>query len=306
MSRLTLEGSRSRARRVLALAVGLVTAISITGCTRPYSPTVPPLSISSGSPQLDVLPLQRYELTYDEAAVLHDAMRVLRSRCLARFGVVGTDSTMVDPTAFESSNIRRYGITDSHQAATWGYSLPPSGGASDSPVEWNPSEAERLTATGATTTGEPLGLDDIPIDKYGRQLPDGGCAGEAERRLNTRVSSDQGLVVDLQNQAFAASERDSRVQIAWSAWTSCMANRGYSYTSPWEPNDKLWTGRKTEERTTAVADSACRQQTQLLNIWGSVESGYQLQLIEKHRTTLTRLRETRDDTLRRARAISGG
>ena len=127
-------------------------------------------------------------------------------------------------------------------------------------------------------------------------VPEGGCQGEAQRRLalvdpSTQKAVDEGLAERLSLETFQRSQDQPDVLDAFADWASCMRTKGHQYKKPLDPpaDPKFKRAGSAEERRTAVDDVACKQSTNLIGRWYSVESAYQAELIENHQTELTAL-----------------
>lgn len=286
----------SRAAAVLAAAL-LVLGTAHAART-PASPSLPEtgvLTAVTGNADLR-LPLQRYRLPAEPAREIEKARRQAIAACAARFGVLYTDST---PTEADEAQVqsRRYGILNLRQASADGYHLPSSRTTSASQSdEWSPSEKEYRVVTGRTPDGTAVPASASPFDSRGTPLPAGGCEREAQQRLGEGLGAAARFLDHLEERSYRAAERDPRVQDAWSAWARCMSSKGYSYRSPWEPNDH-YTGENqisAEERRTAEDDVRCRQSTGLSSLWLAVEVGYQQQLVTQNRAALQQLTARHD------------
>lgn len=104
----------------------------------------------------------------------------------------------------------------------------------------------------------------------------GGCYGEASDAVYGENAFDQ-----LSNQfeeVAARAEADPRVAEAFTAWSACMAEAGYTYAKPMETFDDFFTrlqalgqepdpaalqALQEEEIATATADRACAKETDL-------------------------------------------
>jgi hypothetical protein len=239
-----------------------------------------------------VLPLDAYGLNHKEYLTVRRAAWRLISRCVERFGGVYTmsESAMLgDVPQFERPHERRYGLYDAESAATRGYNLP----AEQLPIDnqgrssWDPSDAELLLVRGRTAGGAEVAL---PTDDQGRQLPEDGCQGEADRELadGTPVPANERLGNELSVEQARAAEADSRVRDVIAKWSECMARSGYQYETVWEPNDRAWPDpANDEEIATAKADVACKQETNLVGTWAAVETAYHERAIDERAEELT-------------------
>ncbi|MET7398942.1 hypothetical protein ABZS66_36230 [Dactylosporangium sp. NPDC005572] len=242
-----------------------------------------------------MLPLDAYQLSEKEyVTVQRAAWRLIRD-CVQRFGgeyTVPEGLVTADLPRFEHANERRYGLFDADSAAARGYNIPPDlqPVGRDKSAGWNPSEAEKLLVRGVDTSGGSPVAVELPTDRDGKRLPVDGCTGEANRTLGggQQASVDTSLGNTLSLDAGKRAEADSRVRDAMQQWGDCMARRGYSYSTIWEPNDRKWPEPAgDEEIATATADVACKKETNLLGVWFAVESAYQQRIIDERIQELT-------------------
>lgn len=230
------------------------------------------------------LPLDAYQLSPRDAETLIRARDAVITDCMRRFGFTWESppgSPLTTP-AHES----RYGLVDLEQAGKLGYGLPP---ASSSPVvgDSDPQEPSAGMVNAYTGRGRSLEADIV--------VPDGGCSGEADRRLfEDRTAELTAVYTAISAAAADAAEDDPRVHEVSNRWSTCMAQAGFSYPTPWHANDDpYWSdpGRDAEERRTAVQDVRCKIQTDYVGILQRVESEHQQQAIAENSATLDRLRE---------------
>jgi hypothetical protein len=303
----------TKATTIAATLVAL--AATAAGCAGPGAssqtaaippPPATPRAVSSATGIH--LPFDDYGLTSAENALLGAAHSALVRACAARFGV---RVTMPAPknASVDQLNARRYGLVDAGTVGDHGYA--PGAALADGDVHgtddkaessWDPSPAEEFVLRGPQGSRDPLAGS--IRDTHGSEVPAGGCVGEADRRLGGRPPFDPGR---LSGETFAASERDPRVVAATRVWASCMAERGYDYRSPWEPNDRQWPApTSAEEIATARADLACRERSALVPTWYGVETALQQQVIDQHREQFAQLRSWKAARLGAAtRATSG-
>ena len=71
-------------------------------------------------------------------------------------------------------------------------------------------------------------------------------------------------------------------------WSACMAAAGYRYAGPLDPpkDARFQDARTPLEISTAEADVACKQRTNLVGVWFAEESARQRSLIEANRPAL--------------------
>jgi hypothetical protein len=291
----------------------VATAAIVTGCAAETGP-----GPASALPELPKVPddlgqvsypLDKYRLSAQEDRLVDEAIYALTQRCVRRFGLT------LPPIGKAADKTRRdrYGLADETEARTWAYSL-------DKPSKLAPAwfgpiaTNSRLytVVTGAPAVGRP------PTGVRG--LPAGGCGEEARRAL--AKTPDDGLVDDLDSQAWRTSRTDSRVEQTVTGWTSCMSAAGYQFTNPVEEPYSYWgekrmSGRpaltpqekKTGIRPTAaeieaaLTDVRCKRSSGFLQSWVTVAIGNQQQLVGANQVALAAHRRSLDTVVRAARAV---
>lgn len=257
--------------------------IVLAGC----GPAEGTRSSSTGEPEigpvLDIedvatfrLPLDDYRASGRDQGKLASAEYLLVNECLGRYGL--ELPPQAEATAVNPGNARRYGITGETQAGHRGYHAPASEGQED--VEPTLSAAVESVVTGR---GE--------RSHAGQLVPEGGCIGEARRELTE--GTDRAVEMDLGDrlavETWDLSKQDSRVRGAFQAWSTCMMRAGYDYADPFNANDDpaFQTPEPTpDEIAVATADVRCKQETDLVDIWGTVETAYQQRTIEQNAAVL--------------------
>ncbi len=259
-------------------------------------PALGPIPVITSYTQV-VLPLDAYAESNDQIQLGTYVSDRLVQRCMRRFGL---DWTLRVPTPGSNKprNDRRYGIIDAAQAAQYGYSVPESAQPKAAGPAFTNDQDAVLVGRGQQT------FNGVPV-------PDGGCAGEAQRALAAGgppldTAGRPGLVAQLNHDVGARADGDSRVQAAFGAWSRCMKESGYDYAGPWDANDDPhWSGSAIppQEIATAVADAACRRRTNLVGIWFAVESAYQTRAIESNAQQLAEYRRYLDNVGRNVAKI---
>ncbi|MFI7449984.1 hypothetical protein ACIBQX_21020 [Nonomuraea sp. NPDC049714] len=133
----------------------------------------------------------------------------------------------------------------------------------------------------------------------GREVPAGGCYGDALRQVAVGVQKDdEALVQRLKNTAYEQGAGDERVTAATERWSTCMAAAGLSYKTPedaWQ--DPRWAAHRNggpltpEEKSTASADMACKLQVDYLRVRSEAEIKAQHSVIEAHSAELKALKD---------------
>jgi hypothetical protein len=203
---------------------------------------------------------------------------------------------------------RRYGVTDPTIAAQWGYHLTPDQGTAQRTATGPAmSPAEMLVLTGNSG-----GAGSSPASSYhGIPVPPGGCAAEAATRLGLGGDDPLGgsLVSTIDANAYAQSKTDARVTAVFSAWSACMRGKGFSYATPLAPAasfDLTSPERSKKELQTAAADVSCQAEHNVIGVWFTVDSAFEIVLIGQQTRALAAIRQRIDDVLRKASAIAAG
>lgn len=260
---------------------------------------------SSSSTSVVALPLDAYLPSVEQREVLNRAYGLLEQDCMRRLGF--TSWQPPDPRPPDNARVFAFGIVDQQQAARYGYHDPHTADlrrlwsqqSSISPAQRAQQRAELAGETGDSAFGA------LP----GKQVPPGGCSGEAERKLREGAPPhDANLYGELVAEANQRTVADPRVRAVTDAWSRCMKRAGFDYKSPAElagPEGNRWPTPEPlpVEIATAKADVACKQQTNLPRAWLDVAAGYQRQLIEQQQLALEQLKQEGELELQRANEI---
>lgn len=233
------------------------------------------------------LPMDPYKISPVTLLNTTRARSVLFAQCMARFGFQ-VDVQFGGGLSNWPGNERRYGITDETSARQRGYHPAPA-----SPTAVNPTKGSTPVVTEGyqtVATGEgPSSINDKPV-------PDGGCNGEARRKIAEgapKVDSEQ-LGDELEGQAFARMLQDSRIRAVFAAWSACMKSAGFDYADPMKAmSDPAFATDSATAREIEVAtkDVLCKRAVNLINIQAAVESAYQKRVIEANTEALGQVRE---------------
>ncbi|MFE6049133.1 hypothetical protein ACFQ6N_00065 [Kitasatospora sp. NPDC056446] len=213
---------------------------------------------AADAPAVISLPLDPYFLPPAEEARLHTALDRLVADCLRTAGLQAPAKTSPQPPVLGRYE-RRYGLTSTATARTTGYHLP------DHPL--------------------PAQIPLTPAQLNALTRPQ-GCQESAAQRITgtTGYPGDAYLVRSTDQESFDQSAKAPEVVAVIAAWSRCMKRAGYDYTTP--PQTGSWpSGQATgEERTTALTDVACKQETGLVRIWNDAEAAVQRTLIRQNAT----------------------
>ncbi|MFF7127736.1 hypothetical protein [Streptomyces sp. NPDC008240] len=219
------------------------------------------------------LPIEDYMLTPEQTARRGWVHGRIVEDCMKKYGLDFPMGPKPVASAADSVMYRRYGVTDPASVATWGYHLPrtkssaPAGSAA-----LRPSAAEQAVMFARNAERR-------PVTAYkGRKLPEGGCEGEAARRIGTGAGPD-GIVAATKSDSFARSLADPRVRKVFARWSACMRTHGFDEPDPMEAGAKLPSVQRAEPDRTEIrearADVGCKEGTNLVGVWFAVESEYQ-------------------------------
>ena len=245
----------------------------------------------------DELPFAELAFSPSEQALFDQAVWLLRQPCLTEAGYrepARTQATVgdgVDPA-------RRYYSVEPDQAATVGYALEPSSGA---------------TATAAYDRAFDAMVDEMaPADRaaFGDVLF--GCIRRAEQQLCGGGDLTQGdgychrsmmLTSDRDAISYEAARESDAVREATRRWSACMADDGYRFTAV----DEAWNVGAalpaTEGAAQAVVDMACKDEARLVEAWATVEGTVQETMIERNPGFYDDLPAAHDAVVQRARAV---
>ncbi|MER5909787.1 hypothetical protein ABT124_04575 [Streptomyces sp. NPDC001982] len=256
------------------------------------------------------LPLDRYMFTEFE---IHDLSSLLLTHtlaCMKEHGHADTDLPEPPPLGLSKHNERRYGITDGRLAKRLGYRTTAQSAASVRGEKKMLSADEEFTLTGGSSKPGETGKGGK--NKAGKQVPLGGCSGEALKTLGyspTATPGNPAIVQTLNQQSFAASLRMDSVKQALQDWSACMRKKGYAYAA--EPfsasNDRRFATRAVTktEKDVAVADVQCKKSSRLVETWKAEETRIQRSLIAKHQQELEKAAKQYDATLPLIKKLSG-
>ncbi|MGE5830610.1 MAG: hypothetical protein ACM30G_19920 [Micromonosporaceae bacterium] len=283
-----------------ALAFALCLAGSLlAGCTTQQVDDDEP-SIQANPPHVNplqlVLPLDAYRPTAIQQITLTRARNALIKACMKRFGF---DYPVVTPNAasLSSGNARRYLLADPVSAAQRGYHPPQAlidaSKAAQSGPTLSPAALSVVSGKGQSSYN-------------GQAVPEGGCNGEASRRLVKGLPAtppNLSIVDELSGDSYNRSLQHTRLRAGFASWSECMKKSGYSYRTPHDANnDRVFATEipSPQEIATAVADVSCKEETNLVGIWAAVDQAYQSRSIVKNELKLNEVKQSMNVSLRNA------
>ena len=291
------------ARVFLALAC----AAALAGCTSHATggsdaPLAPPsigaLPTASAGASLG-LPIRAYAGSNEEIVTLSKAEGLLTQDCMRRLGFGAWQPPAAPQLDDPTSTGLKIGITDPQRAAQYGYHDPKTLGVHRSDA---PATAQQRAELAALS-----GLN-VSANLPGKQVPEGGCTGEADRKIKDgEPAHDVNLYGALTDQADQATAADSRVTAALAAWSACMRTAGQNYQTPWDASGQTWAAAPTQaELALATTDVDCKRKTNLAAVWLAVLTGYQNEVIEHNKAGLDAIRAAIDFELNRAKSVLAG
>ncbi|MEY9857349.1 hypothetical protein ABH935_002957 [Catenulispora sp. GAS73] len=303
-------------RAVIALAP----AALLAGCGSTTKPAAALPPLSGPVPVVTTLeqisrPVDPYLPTPSDVLTLIAAANVLNSRCMAGFGLRGSNTHATDIDAHgvrvAIAHTHLYGFFDPSIVATDGYDA----------VQLPPPEPPGLP-TAAPLSPAALsvenGTDDVghPVPAYaGKPVPAHGCKAQAQQgtggvfpNMSAAGLPDGGPVTPLS---------DPRVLAANKEWSACMTGKGYHFATPYEAMDSPTAqdaqvvgpdGHHTvvhspAEIAQATADVGCKQATNFMGTATAVRDAYDRQYIATHGPALAEYRQQLDDRVRAAQQI---
>lgn len=309
------------ARCLSGIATGLIAVGSLAACATTPNATgsagtaragaaVAPVGAAKGAssrPGGDLglsLPIESYLIRADQLDVLNKAGSLLVSQCMASFGF-SYQQPAAAAVAQPGQMARRYGIMDATAASQYGYHPAPGDGIRPKPVTRQPDSATAggtlpaaqwlaLTGRGVSQAPAAPAAGVAPTAKVnGHPVPAGGCEGQSKQRVlgddSTAVASLQGVVDQINDAGFVASQKDPKVHAGIVQWSACMRARGYTFTDPLAAvasADLNQAQPSKSEIATAMADVACKSQADLISTWNKAEAGYENAQIKKNAVTL--------------------
>jgi hypothetical protein len=251
-----------------------------------------------------VLPLESYMENYPDTITILNGMLRIESKCMASYGftIPAHASGANPPPSYDASNMaRRYGVADLAFASKYGYHLAVSPPKNSSGAE-SASGAERTVLTGKTD-----GTGGSSSSYQGKAIPPGGCRGQALRELRI-ANVDFNLPQKLDTESMDRSLADPRVIGALEKWSSCMKSKGYTVDSPLHAPQLASSSQgpapSAQEIEIAVADVQCKQSTNLVNTWFSVESQLEEEEIEKNQLPLSQERNQLNEAVKTTAALA--
>ncbi|MFD5097567.1 hypothetical protein [Streptomyces albidochromogenes] len=286
-------------RIVIAAGVG---TLLLTGCAEGAREGVGASGGGGGSVVRDVvteadivLPVSAYLFTPEQQALVDTASSTLSSDCMKRFGF---DWPVKKAEPVKVVN-RRYGVVSEKVAAERGYHLIPSAGegADD---EGAVSRGDKLPPEAYMVYGAKGGTVGGGRSYQGKDIPEGGCIGEAGRKLGLDKVQDpaQGNIelLSIDFSSFGRAQEAPAFRKAQDEWAACMKKEGYQYTAFLQPAQKYapqGNSASPQEKAVARSDVKCKQETNIATVLLRVETQIQNDYIEHNATGFAEIKKDR-------------
>ncbi|KAB7843676.1 hypothetical protein [Streptomyces mobaraensis] len=266
------------------------------------------------------LPLMRYLPTDAQARTIGRARETLTRDCARRYGITLTPEPELPPLGPKNVMDWRYGIHDRGLTARRGYQVDDAQQARyDAALRARgklprPSPDTSVVVSGTRLPPDVLAAAGPEARKgvvAGKPVPDGGCAGEAQRTLGTATQGVSPFVARLMTASYPRSMEEPDVRRVFARWSGCMRERGFRYAAPMDANDDPAfrpgpRGVTREEIATAVADLDCRAAHRVAEVWHTAETRLQNDVVAREAATLAAERRALDRTLATARRVVEG
>ena len=288
-------------RRLVPPAVAVLTAIAIAACggqEEPIEQGEPAIEVIEVNPRNLTLPLDAYLQSDASSTVVGDARNILFQRCMRDFGFDLAMPSRQEGPPF-ARNQERYGLSDETRAARHGYHVP------------EITERTRAAESQLTSAGEAVASGTGPRTVNGKEVPEGGCAEESVRRLTQGAPApeNEALAKKLSLDSYRQSTTDSRTMAVFATWSACMKKLGFDYASPRDANNDPQfdtPGPTKHEIAVATADTRCKKETDVVNVWAAVEKGYQTRAVERNSEALHTIKKMLDAQVTNANAVLSG
>ncbi|NKZ00868.1 hypothetical protein [Nocardiopsis alborubida] len=238
------------------------------------------------------LPFDEHTLSPFEMRTLRYAEDLLVRECMRENGMDWQVVPAPEEEGIDSAHRRRYGVIETGVAELYGYQAPP---ASEHEERVERVREERQS---------------LPVTEYRAAHGDEsrtGCLRQAQQEMSAEVpATDDSLLNSYISTGFDTSLRDPAVVDAFAAWSACMADRGFAYSTPTEASqDPRWQDNvaSAEETAVASADVACKETASVVRVWHGAEAAAQNDLIEEHAGDFALFAQAKKVRMDRARAL---
>ncbi|MEX0170865.1 hypothetical protein [Streptomyces sp. LMG1-1-1.1] len=293
-------------RLVIAAGVG---TLLLTGCAEGGREGANTAAAHGGSAAREVvteadivLPVSAYFFTPEQQALVDTAHSTLASDCMKRFGF-DWPVTKAEPVKVVS---RRYGVVSEKVAAERGYHMIPSAGG-DEHAEGAVSGAAKLPPAAYMVYGAKGGKAGSGGIYQGKDIPEGGCIGEAGRKLGLDKVQNPAKgkigLLSIDFSSYGQAQKMPEFIKSQGAWASCMKKAGYQYTGFLQSAEKFalqGNSASPQEKAVAKADVKCKQETKLATVLLRLESQIQNDYIERNAAGFAEIKKDQDAVVKSA------
>ncbi|MGI5375842.1 hypothetical protein ACQEV2_16625 [Streptomyces sp. CA-251387] len=257
--------------------------------------TWPQQEVASGLAKGMRLPLEDYMLGYPDIVDVENAKDVVKSACMERLGFSYTPKPMgLEPAvSYNEMNMeRRYGITDPAKAARLGFAVEQDMQSSDDEA------AEEAELARQDKESSVQGWDEAMNET---------CIPEANEKVGVLFLTD--IAGDLAGESLEATRDKPAVKTAFTAWSSCMADRGHQVKAPTDAEARFATPKtpglkpSADEVELATDTVDCKKASNLVGAWHQAETAYQEEQVREHAKELTAEKAGNAAMVEKARAV---
>ncbi|MFG2291838.1 hypothetical protein [Streptomyces sp. NPDC048603] len=231
-----------------------------------------------------VLPVSAYLFTPEQQAQVDSAHSRLAADCMKRFGF---DWPVKKAEPSKAVN-RRYGVVSEKLAAEHGYHVIPSADDREH-AEGVVSSGTKLPSEAYMVYGAKGGKTGAGGSYQGKDIPQGGCIGEAGRKLGLDKVQDPSKgkigLLSIDYSSFGRAQETPEFKKAQDDWAACMKKSGYQHTAFLQPVEKYapqGNSASPEEKIVARADVRCKQETRLATVLLRAEAKIQNDYIDQN------------------------
>jgi len=172
-------------------------------------------------------------------------------------------------------------------------------------AEWS----EALDGSGATTTEEEGEAGEVVV------VPTDGCAPQVEAAIYGDLAewnAAQQVFEAIQREAFDRLESDERMVAARQGWISCMADRGFTYSDPEEPQTEAlqayYEGGDREaaqarEIEIATSDAECVAESKVADVYDELLEMFRSEAAARREADLLAVRDLETAAVERAKEL---
>ncbi|MEU5823269.1 hypothetical protein [Streptomyces sp. NPDC047803] len=300
--------TRTSALLLAVLCVGTATGCSGSSASASAGPVrtppAPAVPFDAKNPATWTLPIQGYLPSDNARTQLLQAKKQLVGDCMKEYGFSWSPAPDLPRIGGKTFVDWRYGIHDLELAKRRGYKPD-----ADDQAAYDKAMHEGAGEEKERSRAESQMLDGSgPAEVNGVKVPDGGCLGRADRRIDIEAAQ-TSTAQQISAQTFVQSKSAGKVVKAFAAWSACMKEKGYTYAAPLDASDDPRFGSaevSSEEIATATADILCRDRTNVAKIWYDAETDMQTDAIEDRAEQLEEEADALDGAVKKAADVVSG